>query len=137
MISEPRESAVPGLASFDTAWPRRTRVIRSPGWAPVSQASSTDPPAYKAEGTAVAAPATLPSTGPTTTHEVTTAANTPILDTTRPRYPMTFPPGCPLRQLPMGNSRCRWHLHPPVGTCTSEAADGWPRPTRWVSAGPS
>ena len=49
MISEPRESAVPGLPAFDTGESCCMRVIRSPGLAPVSQASSTEPFPFNAE----------------------------------------------------------------------------------------
>lgn len=43
MINEPRASAVPGLAGFDTAEPLRRRTILSPAPAPVSHASSIEP----------------------------------------------------------------------------------------------
>ena len=43
MISEPSESARPGLPLTATAEPSRMRVTWSPGLAPVSQASSIDP----------------------------------------------------------------------------------------------
>ena len=43
MISDPSESAVPGLPLTATAEPCRMRVIWSPGLAPVSHASSIDP----------------------------------------------------------------------------------------------
>ena len=55
MISEPRESAVPGLAAFDTAESCCMRVIRSPGLAPASHASSTEPFAWSLELIAAAA----------------------------------------------------------------------------------
>src|ERR1700677_1702545 len=43
MISEPRESAAPGLAELATALPLWSSVIESPGVAPVIHASSTEP----------------------------------------------------------------------------------------------
>jgi len=43
MMSDPRESAVPGLAALTTGEPFWSRVMESPGVAPVSHASSTEP----------------------------------------------------------------------------------------------
>jgi len=43
MMSAPRESAVPGLPDRATGAPLRMSVIESPGVAPVTHASSTEP----------------------------------------------------------------------------------------------
>ncbi len=53
MISEPSASVVAGLPGLMTGMPFWTRVTESPAPAPVSHASSTDPPACSA-ATAVA-----------------------------------------------------------------------------------
>ena len=53
-MNDPSESLTPGLAEFETGAPCRNKVMWSPGWAPVSQASSTDPfPRRAADGDAV------------------------------------------------------------------------------------
>lgn len=91
MISEPRESAVPGLATFETAELCCMRVIRSPGLAPATHASSTEPFPWSLELLAAAA---VPCTRGTKLMMPREAAanNAATLDSIPQRILMTVPP---------------------------------------------
>src|ERR1700722_5862923 len=89
MMSAPRESAVPGLPDRATRAPLRRRVIESPGVAPVTQASSTEPfacsvtsaGALAADASAVIA---VPAAKEADTSATTHLASTRQLDTVPP-----------------------------------------------------
>ncbi len=80
-MSEPRTSATPGLAGFGTGLPHRVRLMWSPGDAPVSQASSTDPlPATVVAGAVVVAAGVVAApvgTVVSSQHAATVSVHTP------------------------------------------------------------
>src|SRR5208283_1564991 len=90
MMSEPRASAVPGLEPTGAAWSPFMRVIWSPGVAPVSHASSTEP--FPCDPGAPAAPAVPPATAPIPVTTVRTARSAIAADTNRPWIRTTSPP---------------------------------------------